>query len=124
MKAEQAASDRLNREGLFSLLQATEDSMIELYGIWYGDFAKAPEVHEAISVETILDPGFRFKEGGFYKVCMDLHTQISLVSAQNARQVLPLGRGLGHAVRILPPSSHDFFSFPNLSDHFPQVPKK
>jgi hypothetical protein len=62
-----AASDRLNCEGLVSLLQSIGDSIVELYGIWDGDFAEAPKAFETIPVETILSKGFRFKERGSYK---------------------------------------------------------
>ncbi|WP_263349927.1 hypothetical protein [Acidicapsa acidisoli] len=65
---EQAASDLLNREGLVGVLQSTRDSMIELYGMWDGDFADAPRIFEDISLETILKSDFRFKERGFYRV--------------------------------------------------------
>jgi hypothetical protein len=65
---EQTASDRMNREGLVSILRSTGDSFVELYGMWDGDFAEAPRAFEDISLETILKPGFHFKERGFYKV--------------------------------------------------------
>lgn len=65
---EQSASNRVNREGLVNVLRANGDSAIELYGIWDGDFDKAPEAFEEISLETILKPDFRFKERGFYRV--------------------------------------------------------
>jgi hypothetical protein len=45
---EQATSDRVNREGLFNILQASGKSIVELYGIWYGNFDKAPEAYEEI----------------------------------------------------------------------------
>jgi len=45
--------------------------VVELYGICDGDFAEPPEVQESIAAETILDPTFRFKERGFYKVSFE-----------------------------------------------------
>lgn len=48
IEPEVAASDRLNCEGLVSLLQSTGDSIIELYGIWDGDFAEDPKAFETI----------------------------------------------------------------------------
>jgi hypothetical protein len=70
IEPEVAASDRLNCEALVSLLRSTGDSIVELYGIWDGDFAEAPKAFETIPVEAILNEGFRFKERGFYKVRM------------------------------------------------------
>ena len=65
---EQAASDRVNREGLFNILRASGESAVELYGIWAGDVDKAPEAFEEIPLEEILKPEFSFKERGFYRV--------------------------------------------------------
>jgi hypothetical protein len=65
---ETEASERLNCEKLVSLLQSTGDSSVELYGIWDGDFAKPPASHEEIALASILEPGFRLKERGFYSV--------------------------------------------------------
>lgn len=65
---EQAESDQVNREGLFNILHASGESAIELYGIWDGDFDKAPEAFEEIPLEAIQKSEFRFKERGFYKV--------------------------------------------------------
>jgi hypothetical protein len=65
---EQEARDRYNRQGLVNLLQATGEQTVELYGVWYGDFAIPPVVREEISVTAILDPFFRFKEQAFYVV--------------------------------------------------------
>lgn len=61
-------SDERNCEALVALLRTTGDEVIELYGVWDGDFAKVPQARESISVDTLLEPGFRFKEQGFYKV--------------------------------------------------------
>ena len=65
--AESEGSDRQNREELFRLLMSAGEETIELYGVWNGDFS-APRARERISLETILDPHFRFKEQGFYTV--------------------------------------------------------
>ena len=70
VEPEEAASDRLNCEGLVSLLRSTGDSIVELYGIWDGHFAEAPKAFETIPVGAILNEGFRFKERGFYRVRM------------------------------------------------------
>jgi hypothetical protein len=66
--AEQVASDQLNRESLVSILRLAGDSIIELYGMWDGDFAETPEIYESIPVGTILKADFRFKERCFYTV--------------------------------------------------------
>ncbi len=65
---EQSESDRVNREGLVRILRSAGDPTIELYGIWDGDFDKAPAAFEDISLEAILGQGFCFKERGFYRV--------------------------------------------------------
>jgi hypothetical protein len=61
-------SNRENCQALVALLRTTGDKVVELYGIWDGDFVKVPQALENIPVESLLDPGFRFKEQGFYKV--------------------------------------------------------
>ncbi len=63
---EQLASDRYNREALVCLLRETGENVVELYGVWDGDFKETPKIHEDISLQTILDPNFFFKERGFY----------------------------------------------------------
>ena len=35
--------------------------MIELYGIWDGDFAESPKAQEGVSLKKILDSDFRLK---------------------------------------------------------------
>jgi hypothetical protein len=64
------ASDRDNRERLVALLRETGEPTLELYGVWDGnfDFNTPPAIREQISVETILQRDFRFKERGFYVV--------------------------------------------------------
>jgi hypothetical protein len=66
--AERDASDRRNREALVSLLRATDEETVELYGVWDGDFMEAPKAREVVLVERLLDSDFRFKEQGFYGV--------------------------------------------------------
>jgi hypothetical protein len=68
MDSDQTASDQLNREALVRLLQSTGEDVIELYGIWAGNYAKEPSIREEISIESILMPEFFFKEQGFYRV--------------------------------------------------------
>jgi len=53
------------------LLRESGDKVVELYGIWDGDFVEAPKVQENIAAETILDSGFLFKERGFYRVAVE-----------------------------------------------------
>jgi hypothetical protein len=68
---EQVVLERLNCQRLVSLLEKTGDSSVELYGAWdggNGGLDSAPEAHETIRLEAILEPGFRFKERGFYTV--------------------------------------------------------
>jgi hypothetical protein len=61
------ATEQYNREGLVALLRQTGESVVELYGVWDGDFdfRTPPAAHEEIHLEAILDPAFRFKEQGF-----------------------------------------------------------
>jgi hypothetical protein len=66
--AECVVSDRHNREALVDFLRKTGDRVVELYGVWDGDFAEVPKAQESIMVEKILDSTFLFKERGFYKV--------------------------------------------------------
>jgi hypothetical protein len=69
--AESVAIDKRNREALVDLLREPGDKVVELYGIWDGDFVEAPEIPESIAAETILDSGFLFKEQGFYRVAVE-----------------------------------------------------
>lgn len=73
--ADRVADDRYNRETLVDLLRSSGEKVIELYGIWDGDFANAPKIHESVAAEMILDPAFRFKERGFYKIAVQQVTQ-------------------------------------------------
>jgi hypothetical protein len=64
-------SDRRNQEALVALLRTTKDQMVELYGVWDGGneaFDKPPQAREDIPIQRLLEPNFRFKEQGFYKV--------------------------------------------------------
>src|SRR5882724_4200869 len=69
-------SDRENCEALVALLRTTGDEMVELYGVWDGDFATAPQAHENISRDDLLGPNFRFKEQGFYKLYLERGTDV------------------------------------------------
>ena len=57
-----------NRTRLVELLREHGEGDVELYALWYGSFCESPKHTEAISLERILDPDFRFKEEGFYRV--------------------------------------------------------
>lgn len=61
---------RRNCAALVALLQTTGEDSVELYGVWDGDFAVVPKARESISIESLLDPNFCFKEQGFYKVSL------------------------------------------------------
>jgi hypothetical protein len=65
---EQEATERRNLEALAALLRGTGEEMVELYGVWDGDFEVAPKVREEISLQALTQPDFRFKEQGFYCV--------------------------------------------------------
>jgi hypothetical protein len=65
------ASERSNAQELVTLLRASGEKTIEVYGVWDGDFTEAPEARESIFLSRILDPHFRFKEKGFYTVQVD-----------------------------------------------------
>jgi hypothetical protein len=67
---EREASNRHNREALVDLLRESGEKTIELYGVWDGDFAKAPKAREEVPLQRILDSDFYFKEQGFYTVSL------------------------------------------------------
>jgi hypothetical protein len=69
--AERDTSDRHNMEALVALLRSTGEKAVELYGVWDGDFARAPQARENLSLENLLDPDFHFKERGFYRVSLE-----------------------------------------------------
>jgi hypothetical protein len=72
--AEGLASDRFNRESLAELIRSTGESSVELYGVWAGDFAEEPRIHEEISLANIHRDDFCFKERGFYRVDLQRST--------------------------------------------------
>ena len=59
---------RQNCEALVSLLRASGEKAVEVYGVWDGEFGAAPQAHENISIESLRQPNFYFKEKGFYTV--------------------------------------------------------
>lgn len=59
---------RQNCEPLVSLLRTTGEKVVELYGVWDGDFSVPPQTQDNISADTLVEPDFYFKERGFYKV--------------------------------------------------------
>lgn len=67
-------SDRQNCEALVALLKTTGDKVIELYGVWDGDFAKAPQSTENLPIVRLLDMDFMFKERGFYRIFLEPQT--------------------------------------------------
>jgi hypothetical protein len=69
--AERVVIDRNNREALANFLRKTGEGIVELYGVWEGDFSEVPSAQESITVEEILNPHFLFKERGFYKVTIE-----------------------------------------------------
>jgi hypothetical protein len=64
------ASEHMNREELVALLRGSGEQVVELYGIWDGEFEKPVNVREEIPLTRILEPDFRFKERGFYTVSL------------------------------------------------------
>jgi hypothetical protein len=67
---EQLARDRVNRQLLAGSLKETGEAVVELYGIWAGDFIEQPRMREEIPLEAILADDFYFKERGFYRVIL------------------------------------------------------
>jgi hypothetical protein len=65
---ESLASDRRNRKALVDCLRKSNERLVELYGIWDGDFTEVPQARESIILEDLLDSDFLLKERGFYKV--------------------------------------------------------
>src|SRR5690242_19719255 len=59
---------RQNCEALVSLLCASGEELVEIYGVWDGDFGVGPKAHEDIAGESLRKPNFCFKEKGFYRV--------------------------------------------------------
>lgn len=69
--AERVVIDRNNREALVNFLRKTGEGIVELYGVWEGDYSEVRSAQENITVEEILNPHFLFKERGFYKVTIE-----------------------------------------------------
>ena len=57
-----------NRQELVKLLRMTSGETVEIYGVWAGDFAKEPIIHEEISLDIMIRSDFYFKERGYYRV--------------------------------------------------------
>lgn len=59
-----------NHEALVALIQQyfASHPFVELYGCWDGDFAEAVQHREEISLQRIVQPEFRFRERGYYRV--------------------------------------------------------
>ncbi|MGA3046373.1 MAG: hypothetical protein ABSD67_07095 [Terracidiphilus sp.] len=68
---EQLASDRFNRASLVALLQTTGEAIVELYGVWAGDFTEEPRVRQEISLASIRREDFHFNERCFYRVFLN-----------------------------------------------------
>jgi hypothetical protein len=66
---ERSASDQSNQETLVTVLRETGEQIVELYGIWNGDFSE-PRIREKISIQELLNPEFYFKEQGFCTVTL------------------------------------------------------
>jgi hypothetical protein len=69
--AAQVAVCDQNRKALTTLLRTTDEKTIELYGLWWGNFAKEPLAYENIPLHRILEPAFLFREQVFYTVSAD-----------------------------------------------------
>jgi hypothetical protein len=46
----------------------TGETILEIYGLWWGNFAKEPLSREDIPLLRILEPDFLFREQVFYRV--------------------------------------------------------
>ena len=59
-------------EGRWSIcFEKSGEDLVELYGVWNGDFTEPLQAREKILVDRILDANFLFKEGGFYEVTIE-----------------------------------------------------
>lgn len=67
-QTERIGTFRQNRSALATLLRNTDETAIENYGLWWGNFAKEPLYREDISLLRILEPDFLFREQVFYRV--------------------------------------------------------
>jgi len=61
---------RFNREALVGLLRSTGEDVVELYGVWAGDFEEEPKHREDVSLDRILDSDFYFKEQGIVRILL------------------------------------------------------
>jgi hypothetical protein len=65
---ERVATFGQNRHALATLLRNTGEKTMELYGLWWGNFANKPVAYEDIPFLRILEPDFLFREQVFYRV--------------------------------------------------------
>ena len=65
---EQQKSEQYNMQALASLLESMADEWVELYGVWAGDYAKAPAIREEVTLAELHHLQFCFKERCFYRV--------------------------------------------------------
>jgi hypothetical protein len=75
---QRADKDRLttensNRSALVNLFKSTDESIVEAYGVWDGDFLEGPRASEVVTLDQILDSNFYFKERGFYRIEISTH---------------------------------------------------
>jgi hypothetical protein len=66
--AERVATFSQNRKALATLLRNTGETTIEIYGVWWGNFAKEPLSCEDIPLLRIFEPDFLFQGQVFYRV--------------------------------------------------------
>ena len=59
--AERVATFGHNRKALATLLRDTGEETVELYGLWWGNFAREPLANEQIPLLRILEPDFHFR---------------------------------------------------------------
>ena len=69
--AERIAVFGQNRNALATLLRNTGEKTIELYGLWWGNFAKEPLAYQDIPFQRMPEPAFLFREQVFYRVSAD-----------------------------------------------------
>ncbi len=70
---EQRKKNRYNTQALATLLKKSGEKVVEIYGIWAGNGGKPPRAVQEFPIGAILQPDFRFKEYGFYRVQIDSH---------------------------------------------------
>jgi hypothetical protein len=69
---EQLATYRRNRRALADLLRGHDEKLIEIYGVWAGNEAKAPSRVSQISLNQFLDDAFALGEQVFYRVTIEI----------------------------------------------------